>query len=399
MQMRFQSEGPCSRIAGAVAIALWAGLAGSSMPAAALDTTTVKTEAGDVEVTTLASGLVHPWGIAQLPDGRLLVTEQPGRLKIVSEDGGVSEPIDGVPQVDARNQGGLLDVTLDPAFEQNRRVYMTYAEPAADGTNSTAAARGVLSQDGTRLENVEVIFRQESKVASTKHYGSRLLFDRGGHMYITTGERSERQYRGQAQELDSLLGKVVRLTADEAKIPRDNPFIGNARARGEIWSYGHRNVQGAAIHPSTGKLWTIEHGPKGGDEINIPEAGRNYGWPVVSHGINYNGEPVGSGKKDAPGFADPIYTWTPVIAPGGMAFYTADAFPKWKGDLLIAGMKSRAIVRLTLDGERVTGEERMLTELDRRFNDVIVGQDGSVYAATDHEDGAILKIVPAGASG
>ncbi len=389
-----RSVGSARAVLGVAAVSLL-----SASPAAALERTDVETEAGGVTVTTLASGLEHPWGIAQLPDGRLMVTEQPGRLRIVTQDGEVSKPIDGVPDVDARGQGGLLDVTLDPAFERNRRVYLTYAEPAADGTNSTAAARGVLSADERRLQDVEVIFRQEPKVASTKHYGSRLVFDRDGHMYITTGERSERQYRGQAQDLDSLLGKVVRLTGEDAKIPLDNPFLGNPEARGEIWSYGHRNVQGAAIHPDTGKLWTIEHGPKGGDELNIPQAGRNYGWPVVSHGVNYNGEPVGTGKKDAPGFADPIHTWSPVIAPGGMAFYDGAAFPAWRGNLLIAGMKSRAIVRLKLEGERVTGEERMLTSLGWRFNDVIVGRDGAVYAVSDHKDGALIKLAPSDASG
>lgn len=366
-------------------------LAWANVAAAAGDT--FQTEKGAIKVETIARGLNKPWAIDFLPGGAMIVTERPGRLRLVSPSGRVSPPIAGVPRVDPRGQGGLLDVAVHPEFARNRLIYLTYAEPGPGGVNSTAAARGRLSEDGTRLTGVEVIFRQTPKLASTLHYGSRLVFDGKGHIYITTGERSYDQFRVQAQALDSLLGKVVRLKED-GSVPADNPFVGRTGARPEIWSYGHRNVQGADIHPETGKLWTIEHGPRGGDEINIPQPGLNYGWPVVSHGVNYDGTPVGTGKADAPGMADPIVTWTPVIAPCGMTFYTGRAFVGWKGNLLIAGLRSRAIVRLELDGERVVHEERLLTRLSTRIRDVAVGPDGAVYAATDQIDGRILRLTP-----
>jgi glucose/arabinose dehydrogenase len=377
---------------------LWSGaLLGalaSAAPAGAVDQT-IQTETATLQVTTVADGLDQPWGIDFLPDGRMIVTEKPGRLRIVSRDGRVSAPIGGVPQVDFRGQGGLLDVTVHPRFAENRLVYLSYSEPGPDGTNSTAAARGTLSADGSALTDVRVIFRQEPKLPSTKHYGSRVVFDGQGHVFITTGERSEERFRGQAQDLGSLLGKVVRLNED-GTVPADNPFVGQSGARPEIWSYGHRNSQGAAIHPETGKLWEIEHGPRGGDEINIPEPGANYGWPVVSHGVNYDGTPVGIGREDAPGMADPIVTWSPVIAPGGMAFYMSEEIPGWYGNLLIAGLKTKAIIRLVLDGESVVHEERMLHELGVRMRDVAVDPRGAVFAITDDPDGEILRIVATG---
>ncbi len=229
---------------------------------------------------------------------------------------------------------------------------------------------------------------------SIRHYGSRVVFAPDGLMFVTTGERSDRQYRGQSQDLNSHLGKVIRLT-DDGRVPPDNPLVGRAGALPEIWSYGHRNIQGAAIHPVTGRLWTIEHGPQGGDEINIPAAGANHGWPLVSHGVEYGGAPIGDGKKDAPGMADPIVTWTPVIAPGGMTFYTADLFPAWKGNLFISGLRSRALVRLELDGDRVVREERLLMEVRDRIRDVAIGPDGATYVATDASNGRILRVVPA----
>lgn len=352
------------------------------------------TETGQIRVTTYAAGLNRPWAIEFLPDGRALVTEKAGRLRIVATDGSVSKPIAGVPEVDSRGQGGLLDVALHPRFAENRFVYLSFSEPGPGGTNSTAVARGRLNEAGTALDGVSVVFRQLPKVDSIRHYGSRVVFAPDGTMFVTTGDRSDREFRGQAQDLDSHIGKVIRLT-DDGRVPPDNPFAGRAGARPEIWSYGHRNIQGATINPVTGSLWTIEHGPLGGDEINIPAPGANHGWPVVSHGTEYSGAPIGDGKSSAPGMADPIATWTPVIAPGGMTFYTASLFPAWKGNLLIAGLRSSAVVRLEIDGDRVAREERLLTELRRRIRDVVVGPDGAVYAATDESDGEILRIVPA----
>jgi glucose/arabinose dehydrogenase len=363
----------------------------AAAPAMAVDET-FRTDDGAIRVTTAAAGLEHPWGLAILPDGRMLVTEKPGRLRLVSADGTLSEPLAGVPEVDARGQGGLLDVALDPEFEANRLVYLSYAEPG-DGGNSTAVARGVLSEDATSLTELEVIFSQEPKLPSEGHFGSRLVFDANGRLFVTLGDRFKPEFRVQAQELDSHVGKIVRIRPD-GSVPEDNPFVGQSGALPEIWSYGHRNIQAAAIHPETGALWEIEHGPRGGDEINIAEPGVNYGWPVVSHGVNYDGTPVGTGRTQQEGMADPLHTWTPVIAPSGMAFYTGSAFPDWRGDLFVGGLKPTALVRLELDGARVAHEERLLEDLGKRIRDVAQGADGSLYLLTDEENGEVLRVAP-----
>jgi glucose/arabinose dehydrogenase len=378
-------------------VALASAAIALAAPALALDET-IDTEQARIRAVTVVDGLEHPWALAFLPDGSALVTERPGRLRLVSPEGELSEPRAGVPEVDARDQGGLLDVALDPGFEENRLVYVSFAEPGEQGTNSTAVARGRLSEDQTALENVEVIFSQQPKLPSTKHFGSRLVFDGNGHLFITLGERSEEQFRGQAQDLGSHLGKIVRVNPD-GSVPEDNPFAKQEGALPEIWSYGHRNIQAAAMNPETGELWEIEHGPKGGDELNIPKPGANYGWPEVSFGVNYSGTPVGTGESDAPGFEDPIYQWTPVIAPSGMTFYTGEAFPEWKGDLFVGGLGSTALVRLELDGNAVVGEERILEQAGRRIRDVVVGPQGALFLVTDEDNGEIIRITPADQAG
>lgn len=340
-----------------------------------------------MRVTTVARGLVHPWGVAFLPDGRMLVTERPGRLRIVGRDGKLSAPLTGVPRVLAEGQGGLLDVALDPKFGQNRTIYLSFSEPGADGTASTAVARAVLGESG--LQNTRVIYRQLPKVVSSGHYGSRLVFRRDGTLFVTQGERM--RYSEQAQDLKSLLGKVVRINSD-GTIPRDNPFVGRKDARPEIWSYGHRNVQGAALHPDTGELWTIEHGARGGDELNHPEAGKNYGWPVITYGVDYSGLPIGQGLRSKAGMEQPVYYWDPVIAPSGMAFYTGDAYPNWKGSVFVGSLTPGELVRLTMQNGRVTGEERFLGELNERIRDVQQGPDGLLYLLTDNQSGRVLRI-------
>lgn len=373
------------------AIALAAAFASPALTAAQ----EVETEKVKISVETVASGLEHPWAIAFLPDGNFLVTERPGRLRIVTPKGEVKKPVSGVPEVDARNQGGLLDVALDPDFEENRLVYLTYAEKGEGGTNGTAVARGHLTESmSPQLRDVEVIFRQTPKKDSTLHFGSRLVFDNEGHLFVALGERSRVGMREESQDLDSHLGKVVRIWPD-GTVPEDNPFAGEKGALPEIWSYGHRNQQGAALHPETGRLWTNEHGPRGGDEINIPQAGKNYGWPIVSYGTEYSGAPVGDGESAAPGMESPIYHWTPSIGVSGMAFYTGDAIPEWQGSLFVGGLARPSLRRLTLDGEKVAGEETLLEDLGARIRDVRQGPDGALYLLTDDEDGKLLRIVKA----
>lgn len=371
---------------------LLAALALAPVPAHALDRA-FDTQHGPIRVSTVAEGLVHPWGIAFLPEGGMLVTERPGRLRHISAEGEVSEGIAGVPRVDAQGQGGLLDVTIDPDFAANRLVYLSYAE-AGRGGNGTAVARGTLSPDGARLEDVELIFRQQPKVNGRAHFGSRLVFDGQGHLYVTLGERSAARFRVQAQDLGSHLGKIVRIHPD-GTVPEDNPFVGQEGALPEIYAYGIRNSQAAAIHPETGMLWEIEHGPRGGDELNIIEPGANYGWPVVSLGVEYSGMTIGEGLTSAEGMVDPIHSWTPVIAPSGMVFYSGDALPAWRGNLFVGGLASTALVRLELDGDRVVDEERLLQELGLRIRDVAEGPDGALYVAIDDMAGAILRVEPA----
>jgi aldose sugar dehydrogenase len=340
------------------------------------------TKTGTIKVETVATGLAHPWGLAFLPDGRMLVTERTGTLRLVSKDGKLSAPLSGVPEVVVAGQGGLLDVAIDPDFKSNSLVYLSYSEPGEGGA-STAVARGKLGDSG--LENVEVIFRQVPKINGNLHFGSRLVFAPDGTLFVTLGERFQ---FAPAQDLNNDLGKIVRINPD-GSVPKDNPFVGRKDVRPEIWSYGHRNPQGAAINPETGKLWETEFGPRGGDELNIPQAGANYGWPVVSWGNHYTGEDIPD-PPTHPEFADAIYHWNPVISPSGITFYTGDAISAWKGNLLIGGLSEQAIVRLTLDGEKVVDEERI--PMGTRIRDVVQGPDGAVYALTDEGNGEILRL-------
>jgi glucose/arabinose dehydrogenase len=336
-------------------------------------------------ITDVAKNLEHPWGLLFLPDGRMLVTERPGRLRIVSRNGRVSAPLAGVPRVYAVGQGGLLDVALDPAFARNSVIYLSYAEPGENDTAGTAVARAKLAERG--LTDVRVIYRQQPKVRGGGHYGSRIVFRRDGTLFITQGERM--LYREQAQNLASDLGKVVRIHSD-GSVPKDNPFVGRKDVRPEIWSYGHRNVQAAALHPDTGELWTVEHGARGGDELNHPQAGKNYGWPVITYGVDYSGAKIGEGTAKK-GMEQPVYYWDPVIAPSGMIFYTGDAYPSWKGSIFIGSLQPGALVRLQMQNGRVVREERYL-DIDERIRDVAQGPDGLIYVITDNPRGRILRL-------
>ena len=349
--------------------------------------------AQELRPVTVASGLQHPWGLAFLPDGRMLVTERPGRLRMVAANGQLGEPIAGVPTVDARGQGGLLDVAIDPKFRDNQRVYLSYSEPGidADGdrANSTAVARAQL--EGNRLVNLQVIFRQLPKFDSKAHFGSRLVFARDGRLFITLGDRYKR--RDDAQTLDTHHGKVVRIEPD-GKVPTDNPFVGRPGALPDIWTYGHRNVQGAALHPTTGELWTHEHGPQGGDELNIAMAGRNYGWPDITQGREYvTGLSIGdaTSRADVPA---PLTVWIPSIAPSGMAFLTSDRYPGWKGNLFVGALRGQMLVRLVLDGNKVVKEHRLLNSLGERIRDVRQGPDGWLYVLTDSPQGRVIRLEP-----
>ncbi|MEI8153150.1 MAG: PQQ-dependent sugar dehydrogenase, partial [Hyphomicrobiales bacterium] len=327
--------------------------------------------------------------LAFLPDGRMLVTERPGRMRIGTPDGKLSAPLQGVPKVAASGQGGLLDVVLDRNFAQNKTIYFCFAEPAGGGAR-TALARAVF--DETKLDDVTVIFRQDGPLSGGNHFGCRIAQTSDSNLFLTMGEHFTD--RDESQKLTSHLGKIVRIKPD-GSVPDGNPFAGRNDAKPEIWSYGHRNAQGAAIHPATGKLWEHEHGPRGGDEINIPQAGKNYGWPVISHGINYEGTPVGNGKSEMAGMEQPIKYWVPSIAPSGMAFYQGGLFPAWRGSLFVGALAGQMLVRLSLDGEKVTDEERLLQGIRERIRDVRAGPDGAIYLVTDNSAGRILRVTPA----
>lgn len=339
----------------------------------------------------IAGGLEHPWGMAELPDGSWLVTERPGRLRLISSDGELSAPVEGLPKVDNREQGGLLDVAISGDFAETRQIWWSFAQPRDGGKTATAVATGTLSADGAQVDGARVIWQQTPAWDSTKHYGSRLVFDGKGGLFVTTGERSVNDARVHAQNVATTLGKVIRIDP-QSGAPMGQPGVDGALP--EIWSWGHRNLQGATLGPD-GALWTIEHGPMGGDELNRPEAGRNYGWPRVTYGVEYSGQPVGDGITQMDGTEQPVYFWDPVIAPGGMRFYDGDMFPDWQGDLLIGGMQAAALVRLELADGKVTGEARHLQDIGR-IRDVEIASDGSVMLLTDDENGELIRVTPGG---
>ncbi len=353
----------------------------------------------DPAIIEVATGLEHPWSLALLPDGRMLVTERPGRMRWVNGDGTLSAPLTGVPTVQAAGQGGLLDIVPSPRFTSDQTIFFTFSEPAdADGApttdtpaplSRTALARAKVSASG--LSDVRVLYRQQPAVGGQLHYGSRIVFGRDGNLWVGLGERYSQ--RDKAQTLDNTLGKVVRLTPDGAP-PPDNPFVNRPGALPEIWSIGHRNIQGATLNPATGELWTLEHGAKGGDEVNRDLPGRNYGWPLITWGTDYDGTKIGEGTARE-GLEQPLHYWVPSISPSGAAFYTGNAFPQWRGSLLVGGLSGKQLVRLTVDGNRVTGEQRLLKDLDQRVRDVRQGPDGFVYLLTDAPDGKLLKLQPA----
>jgi glucose/arabinose dehydrogenase len=356
--------------------------------AARAATETYPSEHYDLRVVTVADGLERPWSLAWLPDGRMIVSEREGRLRIVTAGGVVSAPIKGLPEIADIGQGGLLDVLVAPDFAETRTIYFSFSEPGEGGQGTAVAAAEL---DGGRLGNLRVLFRQLPKSGGSRHFGSRLVLARDGTLFVTIGERGQ---RARAQDTTVNRGQVVRINTD-GSVPRDNPFVGRDDHRPEIWSYGHRNPQGAALHPETGALWIHEHGARGGDEVNIPRAGRNYGWPVIAYGRHYAGGKIGEGTHKE-GMEQPLHYWDPSIAPSGMAFYTGDKFPAWRGNLLVGALKYQLVARLVLDGETVVAEERILEDLGERIRDVRQGPDGYLYLLTDDSDGRILRLEPVG---
>ncbi|HEY0356263.1 MAG TPA: PQQ-dependent sugar dehydrogenase [Flavisolibacter sp.] len=353
-----------------------------------------QTRIGGVKTSTayegkaISTGLSRPWGIAALPDGRFLITQKSGTMRIATSAGELSEPITGLPPVNAAGQGGLLGLTLDPAFNSNRMVYWVFSENTTEG-NLTSVAKGSLSADEKRMENVSVIYRATPAYNGTLHYGGRILVDKSGNLIVSTGERSDKVTRPQAQDLRSGLGKIVRITKD-GQPASGNPFAGRNDARPEIWSYGHRNVQGLAFHPVTGDLWENEFGPRGGDELNLIQPGKNYGWPTITYGIEYAGPKIGDGITQKDGMEQPVYYWDPVLSPSGMIFYTGNNIPEWKNNLFITGLNSNHIARLVINNNKVTGEERILANEGQRFRDITQGTDGALYAVTD--EGRLYRI-------
>jgi glucose/arabinose dehydrogenase len=374
-------------------LALPLALNACARPAPAAGTAAPQMEAskaGELRIETVATGLDHPWAVALLPDGGFLVTERPGRLRRISADGQVSAPLAGMPAVFAEGQGGLLDVVLDPGFAGNKRIWLSYAEPGEDGTAGTAAATATLGETG--LSDLAVVYRQTPKLKGPNHFGSRIAFDGKGHVFISQGERNQKEL---AQDLEVLQGKLVRLNLD-GTLPADNPFADGAGVRRAVWSYGHRNMQGLAVDPRTGRLWQSEHGPRGGDEINRPEAGKNYGWPVISDGMDYltNRPYPETHGREAPGMERPYHVWPKSPALSGMAFLVGHPDSAWNDSLLLGALAGQSLIRLTLDFDRIVSEERLLTDLGSRIRDVRVGKDGKVYVLTDERDGKLLRLVP-----
>lgn len=333
------------------------------------------------EGKVLSEDLNSPWGITPLPDGRLLITEKEGTMRIATQDGTLSEPITGLPEVDSRRQGGLLGLTIDPDFSNNRMVYWTFSEPV-DGGNLTSVAKGRLADDERSIENAQVIYRATPAYDGGLHYGSRILFDQTGNIVFSTGERSDRETRPQSQDLNSALGKVIRITK-EGKAAAGNPFENRDDARSEIYSYGHRNVQGLAFHPETGDLWEMEFGPRGGDEVNLIQPGKNYGWPIITYGIEYSGDKIGDSIQSKEGLEQPVYYYDPVISPSGITFYSSDEIPEWKNNLFIAALSGMHVARLVIEDNKVVAEERLLLDEAQRFRDITEGPDGALYAVTD----------------